>query len=90
MALWKQSLYTWSIFVGVYFKVLPLWSYGLCETMVPLLERFLELIFKLCNRVLLDIIDTCKSFSFKEFSILAIAKILSGLSLINKMDGSFL
>jgi hypothetical protein len=44
MILWQSYLYIYSMLRGVTFEVLPLSSYALTPTMLPLLETFLELL----------------------------------------------
>jgi len=44
MILLQTYLYTYSLLRGVTFEVLPLSSYGLTPTMLPLLETFLGLL----------------------------------------------
>jgi hypothetical protein len=40
----QAYVYTYRLLRGVTFKVLPLSSYALCSVMLPLLEKFLELL----------------------------------------------
>ena len=46
MALWKQNLITCAPTAAVTFEILSLWSYALCETMVPLPETVLKIVFQ--------------------------------------------
>ena len=46
MALWKQSLLTCALEAAVTFEMLSLWSYALRETMVPLPETVLKIVFR--------------------------------------------
>jgi hypothetical protein len=47
MALWKQMLPTCALSAAVTFEILSLWrSYALRETMVPLPETVLEIVFR--------------------------------------------
>ena len=46
MAAWKQILLTCALAAAVAFEILSLWSYALRETMVPLPETVLKIVFR--------------------------------------------
>ena len=46
MALWKQNLLTYALTAAVTFEILSVWSYALSETMEPLLETALKIVFQ--------------------------------------------
>jgi hypothetical protein len=46
IALWKQNLLTCALAAAVAFEILSLWSYALRETMVPLPEIVLKIVFR--------------------------------------------
>ena len=46
MALWKHNLLTCALAAAVAFEILSLWSYVLRETMVPLPETVLKIVFR--------------------------------------------
>ena len=46
MALWKQNLLTCALAAAVAFEILSLWNCALRETIVPLPETVLEIVFR--------------------------------------------
>jgi hypothetical protein len=46
MALGKQNLITCALVAAVAFEILSLWSYAIRETMVPLSETVLKIVFR--------------------------------------------
>jgi hypothetical protein len=63
----QSYLYTYSLLIGVTFKVLPLSGYALCPMMLPLLQTFFEFLlwnsFPCRHHIRLDVINILKSSS---------------------------
>jgi hypothetical protein len=90
MDLWKQNLLTCALAISVAFEILSLWSYALRETMVPLPETILKIVFRNTSRCIRY--QECQQIFVPSghFLILERAKNRRGPSQVNKVDGPFL